>query len=465
MDKPDGPRWGTGFGQSTVVEDGRLVVGAPADYQGSHLTGSVFVYRQESGRWVDPVKLMPDTLARRFGADVAIQGRLIAVGAPATMSPDAGKSGAVYIYEEGIGGWGLRTRLAGCTGADAGFGFAVDMDDEWLVVGAVPPRTNGTYERAEAGSVCVYRRETGGGFTLASHLSGNVQSVPDQFGVDLALHAGRLAVAAREGNDVGLGFVRIYKYDGEAWNLEAHLSPGGAVSSLGSSVALSGDTLVAGNIHDPPNQAGAVYIYKRDASAWRLAERLVASVRRPAALFGNRVAIDAGIVAVAAIRDGDLVEGGIYVYPREASGLGPPVALRLPRPEGLERLGESVTVSSEAVFAATLTGRYGPSLYVFDRTFLTTPNEPAPTVPLRSVLVYPNPTTGTVTLRVTLPTPGAAFVRVYDMLGRLMATHVRQLGSGVNEVKLDGGNLEPGNYSVSVTTGMALISGSFTIFR
>ncbi|HEX6737417.1 MAG TPA: hypothetical protein VF310_03990, partial [Vicinamibacteria bacterium] len=127
--------------------------------------------------------------------------------------------------------------------ADAGFGRAVAVSGETMVVGA--PTCRGANGQINEGAVWVYTRD-GAGWALQQRIA-NPRSVGDNFGTSVAIAGDVLAVGA-PGDSVGFntGIVYVFARSGASWALQQRLIAGSSVDMAGWSVALSGDTLAVG---------------------------------------------------------------------------------------------------------------------------------------------------------------------------------------------------------------------------
>jgi hypothetical protein len=105
------------------------------------------------------------------------------------------------------------------------------------------------------------------------------------------------------------GKVHVYTWTGTEWDNQQNiaLSDPITIDLLGSSVAVEGDTLVAGAPHrdacDKPDCTGAVgmaYIFTRSEGVWTQAKELTSASQHYLALFGMNVAISGTTIAVAA---------------------------------------------------------------------------------------------------------------------------------------------------------------------
>jgi hypothetical protein len=159
-----------------------------------------------------------------FGHSVAIEGDTVVVGASGSLSP-VGQPGSVYVFVKAPGGWsGRLTETAKLTASDAAagdhFGHSVAINGGTIVVGAFQDDVGGNNAQ---GSAYVFV-EPGGGW------------------------GGSLTETAKLTS-----------------------SDGGAVDLFGSSVAISGDTVVVGAQlhHVGGNTAqGAAYVFVEPAGGW-----------------------------------------------------------------------------------------------------------------------------------------------------------------------------------------------------
>lgn len=216
-----------------------------------------------------------------FGAEVAIGGEFIFVGAPSNPgSSTRGLQGRVYAYHYERGGaLGTRTEITSTLqrdGVASGFGDALAATDETLVVSA--PQL--TVEDAagdlleELGGVAVFslQRETMTWIEAQELARPPELTTPGtSFGASVSLAGDRIAVgapghdgAAESGDTVRKsGAVALFRFDGSSWELEQLIAPPDPAvnSGFGLAVELAGDHLYVG----APNHSskrGAVYIYE-----------------------------------------------------------------------------------------------------------------------------------------------------------------------------------------------------------
>jgi hypothetical protein len=126
-----------------------------------------------------------------------------------------------------------------------------------------------------------------------------------------------------DGGDVhDAGAVYIFKRSGTLWSEEGKLvaSDKEVYAFFGYSVALEADMVVVGARYDDGggvSDAGAVYVFKRNGTLWSEEAKLVASNKEASALFGVSVALEGDTIVAGAHRDdgGAVTDAGaVYIY-------------------------------------------------------------------------------------------------------------------------------------------------------
>ncbi|MDD9947084.1 MAG: FG-GAP repeat protein [Myxococcales bacterium] len=267
-----------------------------------------------------------------FGDSLAFDGDRLIIGAPYDDRVQT-NDGAAHVYRRvGGGNWLLETSLYGETPRDDDqFGEDVDLDGEWVVVGADHSTGEGF---PSFGFVSVYR-DTGGGLSSPQILP-NAGDLVDQtqFGNRLAMSGNLLVIT-------GFFDTYFYHYNGVDWSFtlasglgkasRVDIDSGTAVLSfeVGSdgqvfvttnssgvwgqareitsdddeagdmfgrgSVAIQGDTIAVGAHRytgSGPPGAGAVYIFERAGNTWVQTQRLQAMQPVDSEEFGSTVALD-----------------------------------------------------------------------------------------------------------------------------------------------------------------------------
>jgi hypothetical protein len=133
-------------GFSVSVSGDNILAGAPSIYNLNYPSGNAYLFTKPVSGWADmtqTAELLPGSTRpnQNFGDSVAISGNLAAVGAPRFGNPPNSLEGAVYIFQEPVGGWKNATGFTALTAADAHyfnlFGSSVRMNGKVLVTDSV----------------------------------------------------------------------------------------------------------------------------------------------------------------------------------------------------------------------------------------------------------------------------------------------------------------------------------------
>lgn len=266
-----------------------------------------------------------------FGSAVALSDDMLAVGAPFDDDPIVGlATGSVYIYSRAGAVWSLELKLtAGDARAGDQFGASVALISDTLVVGA--PYVD-TRAAIDAGAAYVFER-SGGIWSQLPRLAAADGQNNDRFGSAVALAPGTIAVGARQadaGPIADAGAVYVFERDARGWSQHTRLvaaSPT-ANAGFGVAVALSGDTLAVGAPYtDDPvagADAGAATLFTRAAGGWGQPVAIVPGEAGAGDQFGAAVALSGDTLAAGApLRDtatGGSNAGAVYVFAHGADG-------------------------------------------------------------------------------------------------------------------------------------------------
>jgi hypothetical protein len=276
--------------------------------------------------------------------------------------------------------------------ADDRFGDRIAIDRQTLLVAA--PGDDGPGDAApDSGTVYVFERAPLD-YTPQAELRAPSGHAGDRFGFAIAVDGDTIAVSAT-GDDSGAtgidgdpdddtapdsGAVWIFARLGQTWTLQAYLKPARIApgATFGSSLALSGDTLVVGApledravvaavLADSPSlrgapveSSGAAYVFVRKAGLWSQQAQLSATDAPANALFGGSVAISDDTIAVGAEgHAGDdgtqIATGATYLFVRTDGAWSQQQRLTASNASSWDAFGASV-----ALFADTLVvGAYG----------------------------------------------------------------------------------------------------------
>ncbi len=266
-----------------------------------------------AAQWAQVAMLVADDAGEEdsFGYSVAISGDTFVVGAPW-----CGDTGAVYVFVRSGSTWAQQARLDPSDGAELDwFGYAVAITGDTVVAGAPLHEVDGS---AYAGAVYVFARS------------------------------------------------------GPSWAQQAELSAGeslGNAFGLGWTVAISGDTIVAGapwsSLDEEPDDRGSAFVFARGGSGWAQQQRLtVASVEyefaRSVAMAGETIVAGAPNHQVGAVP----WAGAAYVFePRPSPASPAPLCARADVAAVIYGAGEGTPVK------AWVGGTAQPTLYTAHDAF------------------------------------------------------------------------------------------------
>lgn len=263
---PSDPSGTDHFGFS-VAMDGRLIaVGAVNADQPNGTVGAMHVFRRSGSRWSEEAKLTAtDSDARFFGWAVAAEADRVLVGAP--WGPSTGQGwaarGAAYVFEREEGhDWVERAKLIASDGHYfAWFGLAVSMSGERLVAGAPA-----ALDQVRVGAAYIYEWDTPGGGWVETKLVPSDGADGDSFGNAVALDGERLVVASANDDDAGTSSGSVYLFDiEEGVRFQTKLTAADAApgDQFGWSVSASGESVLVGAwMNDALGQdSGAAYLY------------------------------------------------------------------------------------------------------------------------------------------------------------------------------------------------------------
>jgi hypothetical protein len=215
-----------------------------------------------------------------FGQSLDLSGDTLVVGAPNEDSGATGvggnqndesqsNAGAAYVFVRGPQGWSQQAYLKAADttaargispGGDA-FGTSVAIDGDTIVVGAPfddsgvvgDPTDNAL---GNAGAAYVFER-VGGTWVQTGYLKSPAPGSDERLGTSVAV-AGDTIVAGAPGANLTPGSAQVFVQSGGVWSHQAELvqSFGQVDDAFGASVAIDGDTVVVGTPSDNSSATG-----------------------------------------------------------------------------------------------------------------------------------------------------------------------------------------------------------------
>ncbi|GJM05950.1 MAG: hypothetical protein DHS20C09_19460 [marine bacterium B5-7] len=310
---------------------------------------------------------------------------------------DASQSGAVYIFTRQDGVWSQQAYLkASNTDTDDFFGYAVDIFDDTVVVGAPNEDSDATgvngdesnNDAASSGAVYVFTRNAGI-WSQQAYLKASNPDSGDFFGSSVAISGNKVVVGAQlessdatgvngdesNNNSTSAGAAYVFSRNAGMWSQEAYLKASNtdAGDGFGIDVAISGTSIVVGaygeqsgstGVNGDENNrdasgSGAAYVFIYDTGNWQQQAYLKASNTDELDWFGYAVDIAENTVVIGAYReDSDSVgidadgsnndadeSGAAYVFTRSLGIWSQQAYIKAFNTEADDSFGKSVSIS------------------------------------------------------------------------------------------------------------------------
>jgi uncharacterized membrane protein len=318
------------FGAAVAISGDVAVVGAPTDSSAEARAGSATIYLRREGRWrkaADVYPLNPATDGH-FGASVAVDRNLVAIGAPGSgtvalyavvdgrptlrttlRAPEdvarfgrsvaidgstvaVGAEQAILLFQPGEGHWEVAERLAPPEPI-LGFGATLSLQDRTLAVGA-----------PESSAVLIYGRDRG-----EWAFEQRIDSIePMHFGRAISVGHDAMVVGAEES-------AAVLGRDQREWKVLRTLEASNGAKGFGHAVAFDRRYVVVGAEGGVENGAnGSVSIFEGDGAEWQQHSVLTVNDRTVDSYFGGAVSIEDNSVVVGSPGRG---QGAAYFFHRE----------------------------------------------------------------------------------------------------------------------------------------------------
>jgi hypothetical protein len=288
-----------GYSVAISSDGDTIVAGAPAGSEiagnGVNSQGTVDVFTTTGG-WtststpaarltVEGSPATESSLGGELGWSVAISGTTIVAGAP--YDPTYPSYGEAYVFVMPPGGWVSETQRAELSASDPSnpngdeyFGWSVGISGPTIVVGAYQQKGGGGY--AAPGAAYVFTMPPGGwaNATQTAELTASDPNGDEDLGWSVAVSGNTVVVGGPKhevGSNPGQGTAYVYVMPTTGpWvnatpTAELTASDGQAGDELGWSVAISGNTIVAGararQIGEHDGQ-GAAYVWTEPSGGW-----------------------------------------------------------------------------------------------------------------------------------------------------------------------------------------------------
>ncbi|MBS0196292.1 MAG: hypothetical protein JSR77_05995 [Planctomycetes bacterium] len=369
------------FGYSVALSGDTAIVGAFGDVGGR---GSASVFTRSGTTWTHQAQLAADDgqPGDVFGSSVAISGDTAIVGAPRDDVGANTDQGSAYVFVRSGMTWTQQARFTAADGAAGDiFGSSVAVSGDTAIVGAPADDVGANPDR---GSAYVFTR-TGATWTQQAQLTASDGAAADWFGYSVAL-SGDTAVVGAHFDDVGgivnRGSAYVFVRSGVTWSQQAQFIAPDSASGLffGYSVALSGDTAVVGASSMGIVNQGSAFVFTRSGTTWTQQALLTATDGASGDGFGSSVALSGDTAVAGAPYDdvgANFDQGSAWVFSRVGSTwIGPDLKLLASDGAALDVFGYSAAVSGDTAIVGARTDDVGASVdqgsaYVFTRSGTT----------------------------------------------------------------------------------------------
>lgn len=302
------------YGRSVAGSGTLIAVGAPGADDVGQFAGEVFVFNAQTGAQMS--KLVPTGTRRNpadgagFGSAVDVSADRIVVGAPGTFINGGGSiggHGAIYLYDATTRRLIARVTPPGTRPKD-NVGHSVAVDGSTAVAGA----PFDSISAREAGAAYVFNASNG---SLRLRLTASDAGAGHRFGFAVSTHGGLIAVGAPFDDDLGSASGSVYLFNATTGafirKIVAH--DGGINDQFGIAVDLVGNTLAVGAWGDNDG-AGSAYVF--DVTTGAQLGKFMATDAAPRDILGRSVALSGSAVFAGAARDADrgTDSGSVYRF-------------------------------------------------------------------------------------------------------------------------------------------------------
>lgn len=258
---------------------------------------------------------------------------------------------------------GQSVKLSPTTETPTAFGSSVAISGTTAVVGA-PAENNGR------GAIYIYVRTGGGtGWAFQQRLVASDTTFPVYYGTSVAISGDTIVVGARNAlgsPGIAPGAAYVYVRSGGVWAQQQKLTVAADTqdrTDFGYAVAIDTNTIVIGAPYktiDPAiTNQGAAYVFTRSGMLWSLEQRLSAADGAVFDDFGVTVSIS-GDTIVAGANGDDLStaeEGSAYVFTRSGTVWSQQQKLTAADAATSDNFGYSVSVSGDTIVVGTPNAR------------------------------------------------------------------------------------------------------------
>lgn len=285
------------FGNALAIDGDLVAIGAPNSDDGGH----VYVYDLTTGDLLLDVANPDADSDSSFGNAVALRGDRLVVGAPYNDYASGGFDGVAWLFDVETGDLVRELRTRSSRAKNDRFGVSVAIDGGVAFVGS--PYDDAVSDGLETGAVYAFDANTG---RFLRRIVADDATDGARYGETLAADSGRILTGAITESARGQFAGAAYLADATDGQQIARLDleEGQARDFFGIAVALKGRHAVVGaRLDERRGYAGTAVVF--DARTGERLSTLPPGGRNPGDWFGTAVAVGATRVLVGAPRDSD----------------------------------------------------------------------------------------------------------------------------------------------------------------
>lgn len=296
------------YGSFLAVEGEYIAVGSIYEDTNATNAGSTYVFKRNSNGSLSQIaQLQSDDIQANdeFGYSVSMSGQYIAIGAH-NEDTNGSNAGSAYLFKRNSDT--SITQIAKIQSDDVQtgdeFSYSLAISGDYIIAGAHSEDTNGT----SAGSAYLFKRNSDTSVTQIAKLQSNDIQAGDEFGWSVDIDGDYIIIGAdvEDTNGTDAGSTYLFKRDSDAnvtqiAKLQSNDIEAG--DDFGRSVAISGDYIIVGADQEDTNgsNAGSAYLFKRnsDTSVTQIAKIQSNDVQADDK-FGWAVAINGDFITIGA---------------------------------------------------------------------------------------------------------------------------------------------------------------------
>ena len=305
------------FGRSVSVSDNTAsILGIEGTY----------IFTRSGTTWSQQQKIQPSDHSTNKGPwgmyETDLDGETCVIGykGGTETSLSNNNTGTAYVFTRSGTTWSQQQKLFHPNGRQYDyFGENMQLDGDNLIVSAhnEPHNSGGSIDNS--GAVYIWTR-SGTTWTQQQRLEASDKAASDIFGSSVAIDGDTCVIGAQQedagGSNAGAAYV--FTRSGTTWSQQQKLvaSDAAASDNFGTSVGISGDTLVVGTFN-----AGAAYVFTRSGTTWSQQQILTGSdATGTSDYFGKNVRIFEDTIMVTAIGHTSFsAKGAAYIFTRSGT--------------------------------------------------------------------------------------------------------------------------------------------------